>query len=75
MKPSNINQLKKLDKEQLIQFIKNLYGYDPAINHRIDCLLSAENPKLLASEFRKKITALKRQKRFVDYFEYRAFGH
>ncbi|MCG8313695.1 MAG: hypothetical protein MI976_10800 [Pseudomonadales bacterium] len=63
-----------LDQEQLIQFIKNLYGYDPAINRRIEYLLSAEDPKMLASEFRKKITALKRQKRFVDYFESRAFG-
>ena len=61
--------LQALDKQQLIDFIDNLYGLDKTIDERIDRLLAANDPKQLASLFKKTIASLNRRTAFVSYSE------
>ena len=59
--------LDKLEKEQLVQFIESLYGFDEQMNNRIDVLISSSDVKKLAALIKKNIASLKRKKSFVEY--------
>ena len=66
--PSQLSiDLDKLKKEQLVQFIESLYGFDEQMNNRIDMLISSHDEKKLAALIKKSIASLKRKKSFVEY--------
>ena len=61
--------LLKLDKQRLVDFIDGLYGVEKGIDQRIDRLLVIGDAKKLAALFKKSIASLNRRKAFVRYSE------
>ncbi len=76
MNTDDIQQkLADLDADLLKDFILNLYMNHPDLHEPIETLLLHNDPKALAQSIKKRIQAISRGRRFIDYRDSIEFSH
>lgn len=66
-------QLEKLDKSFLIEIITGVANENASSKKLVNTLLAIHNPKLMAKEINKEISAIKRGSKFIDYYHVAEF--
>ena len=66
--------LNTLSQDQLIAMINDVYECDRNVRPVIEQFIAAYDPKELYKIINKKLTAIKKSTRFIDYYESAAFS-
>jgi len=67
-------RLAKLSQERLAEFVARLALDIPELHERVEALALSGDPKSLGRLLRKRLMAVKRGRRFIDYRQSRAFA-